>query len=111
MCYGQPQQCLNTVIDLFSKISCVSDYNVDQNPNSYQIEKSSTVVKTDQLNTLFFQDGSVTGREIKEQFLPDSTIKMTFLLIQWFTLEREQFDNLLGLQMKSFANETEQEVY
>ena len=111
MCYGQPQQCLNTVIDLFSKISCVSDYNVDQNPNSYQIEKSSTVVKTEQLNTLFFQDGSVTGKEIKEQFLPDSTIKMTFLFIQWFTLEREQFDNLLGLQMKSFTNETEQEIY
>ena len=111
MCYGQPKQCLNTVIDLYSRMSCVTDYNVDQNINAYQIEKSTTVIKTDQLNTLFLQDGSVTGKEIKEQFLDDSNVKMTFLFIQWFTLEREQFDNLLGLQMKAFLNETEQEMY
>ena len=105
ICYGNPPQCLNTVLDINTKLSGICSYSVDHSNNAYKIENSNTVEKTNQLNTLFFPDGSVTGKEIKEKLFYDSEAKFTLLLIEWFTIERAQFDNFLGLQLDNDENE------
>lgn len=102
--FGTPPQRLELVIDITRSISCLADSTMDDKSITAFHTKNSNTLKIDKfMTTLLFKGGRIAGKEYNDFLVLNnanqSNARIKFILLDYFTLNRKEFDNLVGLKM------------
>lgn len=109
LCFGYPLQCLRTVIDITSKNICLK--TSDKSINGYDINSSKSKHIDTDFSYVYLWDVSLVGCTLFENVHPEYNEKMNILLIKASLSNDYNFDNLLGMQMKSTKKENDDYLY